>query len=191
MRPLTIFIDLDDTTHDLLREWIIYLDIKYGTTVSYWDVNDWDLSMAFPSLTAQEVYAPLKDIELWKKVKPLWLAPEIISRLRDDGHKVVIVTASDIDIVGAKLRYTLFKYLPWITKDDVVVTSQKQLLRGDIMVDDAPQNLINGTYHGILMTAPHNRDFNTERYGLSRAGNWCEVYKIICDYADRKERDKH
>ena len=183
MKTLTILVDMDDTLENLCEKWIEYLNHRHGTNVSYEDVRDWDMSKAFPTIDRDLVRAPLSDKALWDSLTPLPGAVENVRRLLSDGHKVVIVTASHPDTIEAKLNCVLFKYFPFFTLNDVIITSQKQLVRGDVLVDDAPHNLCGGTYQGILMSANHNLGFNAERHGLIRAMDWDDAYRIISQIA--------
>lgn len=186
MKKLTILVDMDDTLEDLCETWVEFLNEKHGTTVHKNDVCDWDLTNVFPELNEQQIFAPLFDEEMWKRVKPLPKAEENLRQLIVDGHRVVIVTASHPDTVAMKLNSVLFKYFPYLSVKDVIVTSQKQLIRGDVMIDDAPHNLEGGEYFGILVSASHNKNYNAEASGFVRADNWDEIYKIVCDYAQKE-----
>ena len=73
----------------------------------------------------------------------------------------------------------LFKYFPFIGWDHVIVAADKAMIRGDIMIDDAPHNLIDGDYDKILFTAQHNKNFIESDYGMFRADDWQQVYDII------------
>ena len=53
------------------------------------------------------------------------------------------------------------------------------MIKADILIDDAIHNLVYGDYVKILFDAPHNQGVNAEKYGIVRAKNWEEVYKII------------
>lgn len=187
MKHLTILTDMDDTLENLSEEWVNYLNDRHGTNVKHSDITDWDMSKAFPTIEREAVYAPLFDKKLWERVSPLPGAVENVRRLIEDGHKVVVVTASHQDTVGLKLNSVLFKYFPFFTHEDVIVSSQKQLILGDVLIDDAPHNLSGGTYQGILMRANHNAAFNAEEHGLIRATNWDDAYHIIRKISQNKE----
>lgn len=186
MRHLTLLVDMDDTIEDLTTPWVNSLNQTHGTSVQKKDINDWNLSIAFPSLSKDQIFAPISTAELWKRVTPLPGAPEYLKKLIDDGHKVVIVTASSHESISFKLKYVLFEYFPYLSMKDVIVASQKQLIKGDVMVDDAPHNLEGGEYFKILITAPHNRKYNASENGMVRADHWSDIYNIISEYA-RKE----
>lgn len=186
MKKLTILVDMDDTVENLCETWVEFLNETHGTTVHKDDIHDWDMSKAFPTIEKQQVYDPLFNENMWKMVTPLPGAVEYLKRLIDDGHKVVIVTASHQNTVAMKLNNVLFRYFPYLTTSDVIITSQKQLVCGDVMIDDAPHNLVGGNYYGILVTAPHNRAYDAESNGFIRADTWEQIYNIVCNYA-RKE----
>lgn len=179
MKKLTILIDMDDTLENLCAEWVEYLNEKYGTNVKHSDITDWDMSKAFPTVDKKLLYAPLLDKALWERITPLPGAVENVQKLINDGHKVIVVTASHQDTVSLKLNSVLFKYFPFLTNKDVIVTSQKQHIIGDILIDDAPHNLEGGSYKGILMNAYHNANYDAEANGFIRADDWDAIYQII------------
>lgn len=175
---------MDNTIEGLLDAWTEYLRKKHGVEVYSDDIMEWDMSKAYPTLTKSEVYAPLFEEEMWQNVRPFDDAVTYLQKLISDGHEVVLVTASHYDAVGMKMRNVLNRYFPFIPYDDVIITSKRQMVVGDVLVDDAPHNLIGGKYKGILFSAPHNRGFCAEKYGMHRASNWAEVYQIIREMED-------
>lgn len=55
MKKLTILFDADDTVENLSDCWIAMLNERYGTSVTPEDVHSWDISLAFPTLTKEQV----------------------------------------------------------------------------------------------------------------------------------------
>ena len=179
---------MDDTIEDLCGAWIGYLNDTYGTTVKKEDITDWEVSKFFPTLTEKEVFGALLKKKLWERVKPLPGASENLQKLITDGHRVMILTASHPNTVGIKLNKVLFRYFPFFTAKDVIVASRKQLVMGDVLIDDAPHNLEGGVYRGILMSAPHNRRYDAAANGFIRADNWDQIYNIIRGLAETEGR---
>ena len=180
----TVLIDMDDTIEYLLRDWIAYLNDWYGTDVTEDDIHDYDITKAFPTLMPDQVYAPLRFHELWANLKPIPGARYAIERMQDDGYDVYIVTSSNLQTINTKVTCMLNRYFPTITNDHVIIARRKQMIRGDVMIDDAPHNLIGGEYLKIMPTAAHNRDFDAEAHGIIRAETWDEIYKTVKEYAD-------
>lgn len=188
IKTLTILVDMDDTIEELLDPWLDYLNKKYSLHVTRDDVTSWDICQTFPMLTEEQVFEPLGDEELWKKVKPYPDAVEYLQRLIEDGHIVYIVTASHYHTIDMKLNHVLFKYFPFIKYDDIIIARRKDMIRGDVLIDDNPFNLLNGVHKGILFDKPHNQWCDTTKSGICRAYNWQEIYDIIQQMSDCKAK---
>lgn len=181
-KRLTVLVDMDDTIENLCETWVQCLNEEHGTTVELNDIHSWAICDAFPSLTKEAVFAPLRTTKLWERVKPLPGAVEYLKRLIDDGHRVAVVTASHHETVAKKLNLVLFKYFPYLTYQDVIIASQKDLIRGDVLVDDGIHNFTGDRKLKLLMTAAHNRDID-EGYEIKRVNDWPEIYREITNFA--------
>lgn len=185
MKSLTVLVDLDGIINDLLQAWVDYLNKRYDTAVKKDDITEWNIDVFFPQIPRAQVYAPLSEDEFWKNVKPIDDAAKYLQMLKDDGHRVLIVTTSDYKTLRSKMDNVLFRYFPMFTWDDVIITAHKQLVNGDVLVDDGVHNLVGGSYEKLLMDAPHNRKFNAEANGITRVMNWGEAYTKICELSQR------
>jgi len=174
---------MDDTIENFCQTLVDTLNETHGLSVSMDDITEWDLSTAFPMLTRNQIFAPTYTKDFWKRVTPLLGAIENLWKITEDGHTVVIVTASAPESVPLKLNNFLFKYFPFIKRKNVIIASNKQMIKGDIMVDDAPHNLIGGDYEKVMMTANHNRSFDAEAHGITRVRSWDEAYQFIDKFA--------
>ncbi len=176
---MTILVDMDDVLEKLVCGWVAYLNGKYGICVKPEDVKDWDMTKAFPSLTREQVYDAVNDDSLWDYVGPMPGAVDGMRKLIEDGHDVYVVTASDYQTLRAKMDKVLFRYFPFISWEHVIITKNKHLICGDVLVDDGPHNLENGNFFRILYDAGHNRTFDESSIGAVRVHNWDEVYDTI------------
>ena len=176
---MTILVDMDDVIEQLVAGWVDYVNERHGTHTTPEEVRSWDVSKAFPTLTHDQVYAAVNDDALWDYVKPMPGAPEILQRLIEEGHRVFIVTATGYTTLRAKMEKVLFPYFPFLTWNDVIITNHKELIKGDILIDDGPHNLVAGDYKKLLFDAGHNRDFDETTVGATRVHNWNEIYDLI------------
>ena len=183
---MIILIDMDDTIEQLLRAWLDGVNRRYGRSVAYDDITDWDVSAPYPGLTREQVYAIPDEPGFWGTVRPIEGAAEVIKRFMDAGHEVYIVTATHYVSIPEKMDDLLFRWFPFISWDQVIITSHKQMIKGDVLIDDGIHNLEGGDYIKILMTAPHNRCYDAEANGMIRAGNWAEIEGIISDLEKRE-----
>lgn len=178
MKSLTILVDVDNVLEDLNTAWVNAVNAKYGTSVQPEEIVDWEIQKFFPTLSRTQVFSPLHTKELWENLVPLDGSQEYLQRLMDDGHKIVIVTSAHPDTIPYKYKF-LIKYFPRLSFKDVIISSQKQLVCGDVLIDDAPHNLECGSYKGILMDAPHNSNYDAEANGFVRVKDWSAVYQAI------------
>ncbi len=88
-----------------------------------------------------------------------------------------------LTIAPAKRRWNgfleLFPFLDW---EHIIITNNKQLVRGDILIDDGPHNLVGGEYFKILFDRPHNRNYDDAANGMLRLHTWQEIDSVIHDY---------
>lgn len=182
-KSLTILFDADDTSENLSEVWLALLNEKYGFHVSVEDIRDWDISLAYPGLSREQVYGALDWDELWRRLSPLPGSQRVLQRLFDEGHQLFMVSATGYRHCRPKMEaiLSMFPFLDW---DHVILTSRKQLIRGDVLIDDGPHNLIDGSYARILFDRPYNRAFPDRASGCLRAHNWDEVYTMIEELAN-------
>ena len=177
---MIILVDMDDVLECLLEAWLEYNNKKFNKDVKPDDIWEWDLSKAYPGHTKEEVYSAELDEGIWKTVKPMPGADEALRKLIADGHDLYIVTATLYETLRAKMDEVLFRYYPYLNWNQVIITSNKHLIKGDVLVDDGPHNLTGGEYRKILFSAPHNRTFDEKSVGAVRVSTWEEAYEEIC-----------
>jgi len=183
MKTLTILVDMDDTIVELLPVWVKHLNLAHNFNILPDEITDWKIGRFFPSISQEQVFFPLYNDDFWKEVKPKLGAVEYLRQLIDDGHTIYIVTSSFCDTLSQKMKYAIYPHFPYLSWDNIIVTSNKQMIRGDILVDDGVHNHDGGAHFGILMDTPHNRYFDNEAQGIIRVQAWPEVYYIINNIA--------
>lgn len=179
MQQLTILVDMDDVLDDLLPAWVTYLNKEHGTKVSPSNIRSFDMTKAFPNLNKPLIFAPLDLPDFWDTVPPKEGAAEVLEEWIRDGHRVLVVTASHYASINAKMTRVLFRYFPFLQWHNVIVTADKTLIRGDILIDDGIHNLAGGDYVKILMDAPHNRFYPAAEHGMHRVHSWDEIRALV------------
>ena len=176
---MTILVDLDDTLEQLLAALVQRANKKFCRNATVDDVTDWSIVCAFPGISKQEILDFMREEDFWDDVRPIPGAAEALQHFMAEGHEVYIVTATECEHVNAKMKGVLFRYFPFLSWDQVIITSRKQMIRGDVLIDDGIHNLEGGPYRKILFTAPYNRDYDAEANGMIRVHNWDEVVSVI------------
>ena len=187
---MVILVDMDDVLEQLVEAMVRYNNIHYGTNVKSGDVVEWNLTKAFPMLTREQVYSPEYDEDFWATVDPMPDADRVLRRLMEEGHEVYVVTASFYETLKQKMDDLLFRWYPFLDWNHVIVTTNKQMIQGDVLIDDGPHNLTGGDYRKILFDRPHNRDFDEKSVGAIRVYDWEEIYEQICLMAELQEEKK-
>ena len=49
--------------------------------------------------------------------------------------------------------------MPDFPQENIIISSEKQYIKGDVLLDDNPKHLIGGDYFKLLFTTPENKDF--------------------------------
>lgn len=176
---MIILVDMDDTIEHLLCPWLNWLNKAYDKNVQESDVVSWDMQDAYPDLSVEQIFEPLDVPEFWDTVTPIEGAREALERFLSRGHKIYVVTSTPVGSVRPKMERVLFRYFPFFTFDDVIITSNKQLVRGDVLIDDGYHNMVGGTYKKILVDAPYNRKYDEREAGAVRVRNWAEIEAAI------------
>lgn len=181
---MRIFVDMDDICVNLLQEWLITLNQLPGVIPkTEADIVDWDMKLAYPMLTPNQLYGPLYDSEMWKRVQPVEDAYKYLKKMIKDGHEIYIATASYPNSYFIKTEFCLLKHFDFLTPKNVICINNKSLLDGDILYDDYHENLRNFKGVKVLRTKPYNVNCDPECFHV-RADNWKEFYKIVC-YIDK------
>lgn len=186
---MTVLVDLDDVLIDSTRGWVEFANARLGTRVRYEDLRSFDVSAAFEGYTHDEIYAMQLEPDMWRLARPIPGAVEALTALRAAGHRALVVTNSGYACLQVKMEEVLFRYFPFFTWRDVILTAEKQLIRGDVLIDDAPHNLNGGSYEKLLFTAPHNRAYPAGANGMQRVDDWAAALAALLAIAGKEKND--
>lgn len=168
----TILVDCDGVLADLVTPYLAMLEEDHGIAATLEDVTD-DFSKC--------VATPKQNRAIWARIastpgfaQTLPEMPEAmagLAHLRSWADRVVCVTSPQITGSWMTDRYA------WLTargfdKRDIVLASDKSLVEGDALVDDATHNLkewadvqpslpaaYGGGPHAVAIAAPYNTDW--------------------------------
>lgn len=139
----TILIDLDSICADIMTPWLAEYNRRYDDTLKMEQVTNWDFHNVCKPECGTKLYDILHIPHFFEDLQPLPGAQASVAALRSAGHDVMILTAGgDIeDAATQKMRWCK-RWLDMSPKQ-VMVTSRKELVRGDIIVDDSPKQIQN------------------------------------------------
>lgn len=170
---MTILVDIDSTITDFGKQMLNYLNNRYQTNYKYEDITSWDWF-------DRHFNSPWKLLDVrsfWDKVQ---VNPEAIFTIESwvkQGHNVYLVTASAFnDTLGYKINKTLEMFdHTLINYRNIVVTKDKSIIKGDIMIDDNINNLLSFDGVRICYAQPWNQQWEHPH----RYTSWEDIDDII------------
>lgn len=119
------------------------------------------------------------------KAHPRRFVKDVISRLRKEGHKIIIITARSTDVSDD--AYTFSK--TWLDKHfieyDKILVHQLSKLQAcidekiDVFIDDLPKHVNLVSENGISAVLMNTIANKTTKVECERVSNWKQFYKII------------
>lgn len=173
-----IVTDMDDVLVHLLCTWIEELNTRYNLNVTCNDIIDWDMSKAFPTVPKSQLYGILHESQFWNKVKPNEDAVTYLTKLHEEGYRILVATAAHFNTISVKLTNALFPYFEFLIYKDIIMIHDKKLLQCDYIVDDYHENLRGSKAIKFLMDAPYNKNCDKSTYNY-RIKSFKELYDII------------
>lgn len=182
MKKLTILLDMDDVLNNQNEVWVDTLNHRYGRNVTAEDITGWDMRLAFPGLNDEELYGPAYRGELVQYMMAPEDAVTYTKMWHANGHDLYVVTSTSVENADSKTQW-LFRNYPWFDRDCFIMCHHKNLIFGDILVDDALHNLKDMKWMGanqncvcICMDKPWNRCSENE---FVRAKSFADIDAIV------------
>lgn len=175
---MRLLIDLDGVCADFYTRIAEWYNRDYDDNIVASEVKAWHLASAFPKATKEELYSYFNVLQFWTSLDPLPGCVETMARLKDAGHELVIVTALPRTSTVAAHGKLLWvdEHLPFVNGiDNFVATRRKDLIRGDLLFDDGPHNIIKYPGTTCVMDAPYNRKV----YSNFRVHSWAGFEKVV------------
>lgn len=160
----TISIDFDSVLADTMVVWTNQYNKLKNTKISKDDIRYWDIGMILP-LSANEISSMFNYVwrYCWRDIPPSEPGlGEIMKRIHHKGYRISILTKRERPTVAYVAKWLDYHE---IYSDDLIFVfddTSKEEYHFDILVDDAPSNLVNiaPPKIGILFNQPWNKEFN-------------------------------
>lgn len=168
---IKLLIDLDEVTVKFLDKLCKLYSQQTKTELKPEQITEWKLNK-YPEMV--EIF---KQPKFFSDLEPYPNAIKIITQLYDEGHQVFIVTdpMGDKNIVEGKLEW-MWNYLPFLMPNNYIMTSQKYLLKGDLILDDSPHHIKSFDGIKVIMDKPYNQNIDGIRIYNN---NWIQFCKLV------------
>ena len=190
---MVIGLDIDDTITDTLAVMMAYAQ-KFtiedlGREIDIKEISNNRLDIDY----VQDIHAWSREEELkffWKyyrqmieQTTPFFFAKEIISKLKEEGHAIILITARWDEVVEDGLAPAKEITETWLKKhgieyDKLIVNAQNkgEIAKEnnvDVFVDDSLKNCISAASKGIKTFIMDNRcNANSNAEGVTRVFSW-------------------
>lgn len=139
-KSLVLAVDLDSTVVDLLNVWLKLYNDDYGTTVSIADLKTWDIQDHVH--IGKEIEKYLETPHLYRDLVAYPGACEALLRMHKKGHEIHIISAaSEAEHTAADKIWWCRQYLPFIPRQFITISHQKDRYLCDVLIDDSPSNI--------------------------------------------------
>lgn len=179
MDKKTILIDVDGVIAHTMEKTIDLYNKRGKNKVKLEDLQEYDLHKN--SGVDKSIYDIFREKFFFRNLKIDQAAKKIIKKLHDEGYDIIFSTAV------LKEGYTdrhewLQEHFPYIPDNNYMLGSRKDLLKGDVMIDDSPENLLNSSCEMVFcMDRPWNRSLKDKK--IVRVFSFDDIYNYI------KEKD--
>lgn len=171
----TLLIDMDSVICDLMTEWHRRYNQEYDDDLCVEKLRCWHTEKYVKPACGMKVYDFLDEPGLFLHLKPLPDALDVMERLSQQ-FDILIVTSSRTHAFTEKECW-VETHLPFIGKHNLIFAHRKDMIRGDLLFDDAPHNLLAFQASGrevVAMDYPYNRDVPVER-----VRSWLEFESFV------------
>ena len=179
---MTILIDIDSTATNFASALLhclnnFYDHHEYSEIASY----DWF------EQTYNDPWYPTTKKEFWDTVYVNQDVIKTVEKWIDNGYKVYFVSATYFsDAMGYKLNKFISAFNPkYINESNIIIAQHKNMIKGDILIDDCVENLEHFDGGKICFAQPWNEEWNYEQgHGGMRYNDWGKIDTIINEIYD-------
>ncbi|MDQ0482034.1 5' nucleotidase, NT5C type [Guptibacillus hwajinpoensis] len=171
----TLLIDMDSVICNLMSEWHKRYNEDYNDNLSVDKLLCWRSEDYVKAECGEKIYDYLDEPGLFLHLEPLPYAIDVLKRLSNQ-YDLLIVTSSRTYAYTEKELW-VEKHLPFIGKRNLIFSHRKEMIRGDLLFDDAPHNLVAFSKTGrtaVAMSYEYNQQVD-----VPRVNNWLEFEKWL------------
>lgn len=178
---MRILVDMDGTVCDFVKVVLNKYNERYNDNLTHEDITAYGMHEVVKEECGRNIYKIYHEKGTFVNCPLLPGAKESIEGFLNAGHQVIFVTKPvdfSLHCLPEK-QIWVDKHFPRIGRDNIVFTSSKHLVRGDILIDDHGYNLYTFDGAKVLIDQPWNQDVNDARYGIDRVYSWKDIVSYV------------
>ena len=179
---MIIKIDVDGVIRNINKSMVDLYNSDFFDSIKVDDISEYDVEKVFPKIkktlgiTASDYFFKFNSNKIFLLSETYSKVRESIDLLRNNGHKVIIVTWQPV--FRNKINTLYFLESNGIQYDDICFTKDKWMVQGDWLIDDNPEFITDERDESkkMMIKMPYNKDCN---FPCNRANNIQEAVDII------------
>lgn len=179
---MVIKIDVDGVIRNINKSMVDLYNRDFFDSLKVDDISEYDVEKVFPKIkktlgiTASDYFFKFNSNKIFLLSETYSKVRESIDLLRNNGHKVIIVTWQPV--FRNKINTLYFLESNGIQYDDICFTKDKWMVQGDWLIDDNPEFITDERDESkkMMIKMPYNKDCN---FPCNRANNLQEAVDII------------
>ena len=179
---MIIKIDVDGVIRNINKSMVDLYNSDFFDSIKVDDISEYDVEKVFPKIkktlgiTASDYFFKFNSNKIFLLSETYSKVRESIDLLRNNGHKVIIVTWQPV--FRNKINTLYFLESNGIQYDDICFTKDKWMVQGDWLIDDNPEFITDERDESkkMMIKMPYNKDCN---FPCNRANNLQEAVDII------------
>ncbi len=163
---MRIIMDLDEVVVQFIQPLINEYNRRYSSDITIEDITQWSLPADMCSI--------FHEVNFFARLIPFPGAIQGIKLLKVQGHEVILASdpSGDPHIAEQKLLWVQ----RWLPAHELVLTGRKDILVGDMIVDDGLHHLEKFKGCKVVMDRPWNRGSSIPNI---RVVNWSGVLHAV------------
>lgn len=151
---------------------------KYNDNLKYEDITEYNIR-PFIKHECKHLWEEFVDDAFYASLDVSEGAAEVLTELKKEND-IYFATAGHPYTMRARDTW-LERFFPFYRSGSLISIREKQLLKVDMLIDDFEENLIGGSYYGVLVNKPWNKEVPTRLYRMQRITKIAELPKIVHD----------
>ena len=186
-RKLNILVDCDNVLNNLAEAVLNYYNKDWGDNLTINNITSYYMENFVVPQARESFYKYFYNKKVWKTILPIEEARFFLEELRENS-RVYLCTKTEPANATKKAKWCERKF-GFNQRKDFILTPNKKMIKGDILIDDCSNNF-GGQKYSICLDRPWNRDFVVDDITNFRAENWEEIFDIV-NYIIEKEGGKN
>ena len=178
--------DFDGVLNNLPEAWTNYLNSLFydnNNERKTVELKYYDMCRNFPNLSYSSIMWPLYSSEFWKTVEIEPGAKEALEILQArQDVEIFIVTSTSPESWTTKYEYCFKRLLPDFPVDNIILTSRKDLINCNILVEDNPEFLRDFKGTKILLSKSYNNSVKNDSF--KHFNNHDEIVEFIKSFVN-------